>query len=106
MANEMEPSEPDLRNIRKHLRQGTSARGVLGWGGLALLALSALVLTSQTQGGSERLQQALAAVANDPAPVAVKAPEPVRTATPRRRRMPRPGGWKRNCVRWKPIATA
>lgn len=77
MAIEIEPSEPDLRNIRKHLRQGTSARGVLGWGGLALLALSALVLTSQTQSGSERLQQALGSIANEP--VAAKTPEPVRT---------------------------
>lgn len=81
MANEMEPAEPDLRNIRKHLRQGTSARGALGWGGLALLALSALVLTSQTQVGSERLQQALGSIANEPAAVAIKTPEPVRTVT-------------------------
>ncbi|MDP2408946.1 MAG: hypothetical protein Q8M26_01540 [Pseudolabrys sp.] len=78
MAIEMEPSEPDLRNIRKHLHQGASARGVLGWGGLALLALSALVLTSQTQSGSERLQQALGSIASEPVAVAVKTPEPVR----------------------------
>jgi len=81
MAIDSEPSEPDMRTIRKTLRQGSPARGIVGWGGLALLALSALVLTSQTQSGNERLQQALSAVSSEPR-AAVKIAEPAPAAVP------------------------
>lgn len=75
MAIEIEPPEPDLSNIRKHLRPTPSLRRLFGWGGLATLALGALAIISQTKGGSERLQQAIATVAIEPVRVVEKDAE-------------------------------
>lgn len=75
MAIEIEPPEPDLSNIRKHLRPTPSLRRLFGWGGLASLALGALAIVSQTKSGSERLQLAIAAVAIEPVRVVEKDAE-------------------------------
>jgi len=59
MANKTVPQEPDLSNIRKHLHP-RPLRRVMGWGGAATLALTAVAIASQTEAGSKRLQLAIA----------------------------------------------
>jgi len=59
MANKTVPPEPDLSNIRKHLRP-RPLRRVMGWGGAATIALAAVAVASQTEAGSKRLQLAIA----------------------------------------------
>jgi hypothetical protein len=76
MANKLAAPEPDLPNIRKHLRPRTAWR-VLGWGGAATFALAAVAYIGQTDSGSKRLQLALAMVSE---PVRVVAQIP--TAAP------------------------
>jgi hypothetical protein len=50
-------TDPDFEKIRKQLHP---RQRLLGWGGSALMALGAVVAISQTEFGSERLQQAIA----------------------------------------------
>jgi hypothetical protein len=76
MAIKSAPPEPDLPNIRKHLRTRLFWR-VFGWGGMATIALAAVALISQTEAGSKRLQLALASVSE---PVRAVAQIPPRTA--------------------------
>ena len=73
MEIKVEPPEPDWSNIRKP-RQ---LRRVLGWGGAAAIALAAVVITGQTQAGSQRLHLAIGYL-SDPARVAADLSEPVR----------------------------
>ncbi len=59
MAIESAPPQTDLPDARK--RRDTRALWRLsGWGGAAVIALTALAFTTQTQSGSERLQLAFA----------------------------------------------
>lgn len=60
MAVEIEPPEPDLPNIRKHLRDKGPLWRLGAWGSVAAVALAALAITTQTENGSERLQLAFA----------------------------------------------
>ncbi|HEX5213477.1 MAG TPA: SPOR domain-containing protein [Pseudolabrys sp.] len=57
MANEIKPPRPERRTILKPLRRNPLWR-LLGWGGIASLALVAVVLTGQTEAGSRRLRSA------------------------------------------------
>jgi outer membrane murein-binding lipoprotein Lpp len=59
MAAEIAAPEPDLPNIRKHVGAPRPIGRLLGWAGAACLALAAVVLTSQTEAGSQRLRIAL-----------------------------------------------
>jgi hypothetical protein len=59
MATKDAPPEPDLPNIRRHLRARPLSR-LLGWWGAATLALAAVAFTSQTDAGRQRLQTAIA----------------------------------------------
>ena len=61
MATKQTPPEPDLPNIRRHLRARALAR-LLGWGSAATVALAAVALTSQSEDGRQRLQMAIAYV--------------------------------------------
>ena len=61
MAIKQAPPEPDLPNIRRHLRARPLAR-LLGWGSAATVALTAVALTSQSEDGRQRLQMAIAYV--------------------------------------------
>ena len=61
MAIKQAPPEPDLPNIRRHLRARPLAR-LLGWGSAATVALAAVALTSQSEDGRQRLQMAIAYV--------------------------------------------
>jgi hypothetical protein len=72
MAIKIAAPEPDLPNIRKHLRPRAAWR-VFGWGGAATLALAAVAFTGQTEAGSKRLQLALAYV-SEPARVVAQIP--------------------------------
>lgn len=83
MATEIDPSEPDLPNIRRHLRTAPSLLRLAGWGSLAVLALGALTITAQTQAGSERIQQVLAGLASEPPQAIARAQDPMR-AEPKR----------------------
>jgi hypothetical protein len=74
MANKLAAPEPDLPNIRKHLRPRAASR-VFGWGGAATLALAAVAYIGQTDAGSKRLQLALAMV-SEPARVVAQIPPP------------------------------
>jgi len=69
MAIEIAPPEPVSPEARKRRR----AIGVLwrlsGWGGAAAIALAALAITTQTEGGSQRLQLAFN-FGSPPAPAA------------------------------------
>ncbi len=60
MANKSAPPEPDLPNIRNHLRAPHPLWRLFGWGSAAAIALAAVALTSQTDAGRQRLQLALA----------------------------------------------
>ena len=59
MATEIAAPEPDLPNIRKNLGAPRPFWRLFGWVGAACIALGAVVLTGQTEGGSHRLQLAL-----------------------------------------------
>lgn len=72
MAIENEPPEPDLSNIRKHLRAARPLWRLFGWGGAAALALIALAVTSLTDTGSQQLQSILA---GNSAGAAAQAPQ-------------------------------
>lgn len=61
MAIKQAPPQPDLPNIRRHLRARPLPR-LLGWGGAATLALAAVALTNQSEDGRQRLQTAIAYV--------------------------------------------
>lgn len=61
MAIKQVPPEPDLPNIRKHLRARPLSR-LLGWGSAATVALAAVALASQSEDGRRRLQMAIAYV--------------------------------------------
>ena len=75
MAIEIDPPEPDLTNIRKHLRASRSLWRLFGWGGAAAMALGALAIVSQTETGSQQIQLALSG-GNDAR--AITAAEPPR----------------------------
>jgi len=89
MAIKLAAPEPDLPNIRKHLRPRTAWR-VLGWGGAATLALAAVAYIGQTDAGSKRLQLALAMVSeparviNEPVRVVAQIPPPSNDAETQR----------------------
>ena len=57
MANEIKAPRPERPMVLKPLRRNPLWR-LLGWGGLASLALVAVVLTSQTEAGGRRLRSA------------------------------------------------
>ena len=59
MATEIAAPEPDLPNIRKNLGAPRPFWRLFGWVGAACIALAAVLLTGQTEGGSHRLQLAL-----------------------------------------------
>ena len=60
MAKEIAPPKPDLSNIRMHLRKRLPLWQLCGWGSAAAVALMILAITTQTESGSQRLQQAFA----------------------------------------------
>lgn len=60
MAIDIEPPEPDLTNIRKHLGASRPFWRLFGWGSAAALALGGLAVVSQTETGSQQIQLALA----------------------------------------------
>ncbi|MBI3703685.1 MAG: hypothetical protein HY244_07545 [Rhizobiales bacterium] len=60
MATAIAPPEPDLSNIRKLLGNRYPLWRLFGWGSAAAIALTCLVITTQTPSGSERLQLAFA----------------------------------------------
>jgi hypothetical protein len=68
MANEIKPPQVEPPIMVKPLRRNPLWR-LLGWGGVACLALVAVVLTGQTEAGSRRLRLALDGSA-EPAAVA------------------------------------
>ena len=68
MANEIKPPQVEPPIMLKPLRRNPLWR-LLGWGGVACLALVAVVLTGQTEAGSRRLRLALDGSA-EPAAVA------------------------------------
>jgi hypothetical protein len=72
MAIKIAAPQPDLPNIRKHLRPRTAWR-VFGWGSAATIALAAVAFTGQTEAGSKRLQLALAMV-SEPVRVVAQIP--------------------------------
>jgi len=57
MANEIVPPKPQRPTVLKPLRRSPLWR-LFGWGTVASLALTAVVLTSQTEAGSRRLRAA------------------------------------------------
>jgi hypothetical protein len=73
MAIEPVPPEPDLPNIRKHLGHRQRLWRLCGWGGAAAIALAAVVITSQTESGSQRLQLVLAK-ATEPVTIVAAVP--------------------------------
>jgi hypothetical protein len=73
MAAKIAAPEPDLPNIRKHLGAPRRFWRLLGWAGAACLALAAVVLTSQTEAGSQRLRLALDSM-SDPVRVFAQIP--------------------------------
>ena len=72
MAIKIAAPQPDLPNIRKHLRPRSAWR-VFGWGSAATIALAAVAFTGQTEAGSKRLQLALAMV-SEPVRVVAQIP--------------------------------
>jgi hypothetical protein len=60
MAIEIAPSEPDSAEGRKRRRDMRSLWRLSAWGCAAAIALAALAITTQTEGGSERLELAFA----------------------------------------------
>jgi hypothetical protein len=56
MALKIEPPEPDLPNILKHLGHSRPLWRLAAWGSAATIALASLAITTQTESGSERLQ--------------------------------------------------
>ena len=78
MAIKDAPPEPDLPNIRRHLRARPLSR-LLGWGGAAILALAAVAFTSQTEAGRQRLQTAIAYY-NAPTRAVAQIPPPSASA--------------------------
>jgi hypothetical protein len=81
MAAKIAAPEPDLPNIRKHLGAPRPFRRLLGWAGAACLALAAVVLTSQTETGSQRLRLALDSMSDPVRVFAQIPPRPDETKT-------------------------
>ncbi len=84
MANKSAPPEPDLPNIRKHLRKPRPFWRLFGWGCAATIALTALALTSQTEAGGKRLQLALVYV-GEPMRAVAEIPRAAETEAETRR---------------------
>jgi hypothetical protein len=81
-ANSAAP-EPDLTNIRNHLGARRPIWRLFGWAGTAVIALTAVVLISQTEAGSKRLRLALDSM-SDPVRVIAQIssrPEEAKTAS-------------------------
>lgn len=74
MANEIEPPEPDLSNISKHLANKRPLLRVVAWGSAAAIALGVAAIATQTEPGTERLQLALASQGR-PAAVVAEIPK-------------------------------
>lgn len=83
MANEIKPPRPEPRKILKPLRRNPLWR-LLGWGGVASLALVAVVLTGQTEAGSRRLRSTFDDTA-EPAGVAAALPRTAESSAEARR---------------------
>ncbi|MBI4365917.1 MAG: hypothetical protein HY543_03780 [Deltaproteobacteria bacterium] len=71
MAIEIAPSKTILSNDHKRRRERRRLWRLSGWGGAAALALGALAMTSQIEGGSERLQLAIAHISQPERAVAL-----------------------------------
>src|SRR5215813_8955259 len=61
MGIEPTPPELDLRAPRRRRRELNALLWLCGWGGLTAIALTALVITSQTETAHERLRRVFAA---------------------------------------------
>ena len=61
MGIEPTPPELDLRAPRRRRRELNALLWLCGWGGLTAIALTALVITSQTETANERLRRVFAA---------------------------------------------
>jgi hypothetical protein len=89
MAIEIAPPESDLTNPRVQARTPTALWRLTAWGGAAVIALTAVAITSQTETGGKRLQLAIATLSdpgrmiadlNEP-PLAVAGIPPVASKT-------------------------
>jgi hypothetical protein len=85
MAIKTAPPEPDLPNIRKHLRTRRPLWWLFGWGSAAAIALAAVAITSQTEAGSHRLHLALSYVSEPVRAVAQLPPRAAETEAETRR---------------------
>jgi Tfp pilus assembly protein FimV len=76
MATKIAAPEPDLPNIRKHLGARRPIWQLFGWAGAAVIALTAVVLISQTEAGSKRLRLALDSMSDPARVIAQISPRP------------------------------